>query len=175
MQFYAQLGLTNNVSHRLKFRNKDLSLKSEVVFFFVLFCRNCHFVAYAIMSLKQFICFSFFQHSAWLYKVCVHDQSLLEMPMVYFCGKTRKANVTNSNFQFCQDRKNKIFLLRFGPVPTLHFGQSKGTSLEQVPPRNYLGFSFLAPQSQCTILTFNDIIFLVKCYSGIQQKFNVPK
>lgn len=36
MQFYAQLGLTNTVSHRLKFRNKDLSLKSEVGFFCVI-------------------------------------------------------------------------------------------------------------------------------------------
>lgn len=36
MQFYAQLGLTNTVSHWLKFRNKDLSLKSEVFFCVIL-------------------------------------------------------------------------------------------------------------------------------------------
>lgn len=47
MQFYAQLGLTNTVSHRLKFRNKDLSLKSEVGVFL------CYFAEIATLWLMQ--------------------------------------------------------------------------------------------------------------------------
>lgn len=62
MQFYAQLGLTNTVSHRLKFRNKDLSLKSEVGVFCVILqklplCGLCNYELKTIYLLQFLLAF----------------------------------------------------------------------------------------------------------------------